>query len=199
MHHLADPYHRLLEAASFAARAHRGQIRKDGQTPYAAHVVRVCLIVRHLFGIDDPSALTAALLHDTIEDTTTDRDDLIEKFGATVADWVALLTKDIVTTIRQLRANGVEFLEVPDSYYEMLTQRVGKIDEDIETLREQRILVDRDEEGYLLQLFTKPVEDRPTLFFEIIERKGAQGFGKGNFRALFEAIEREQARRGNLI
>jgi 4-hydroxyphenylpyruvate dioxygenase len=80
----------------------------------------------------------------------------------------------------------------------MLAQRVGEVDEAIETLREQRILVDRDEEGYLLQLFTKPVEDRPTLFFEIIQRKGAQGFGKGNFKALFEAIEREQARRGNL-
>ena len=112
---------------------------------------------------------------------------------------IALLTTDIIATIRQLRANGVEFLEVPDTYYEVLTDRVGKIDEDIEVLRELRILVDRDDEGYLLQLFTKPVEDRPTLFFEIIQRKGAQGFGKGNFRALFEAIEREQAKRGNLV
>jgi 4-hydroxyphenylpyruvate dioxygenase len=111
---------------------------------------------------------------------------------------IALLTTDIIASIHQLRANGVEFLEVPDSYYEMLEQRVGKLDEDLETLRELKILVDRDEEGYLLQLFTKPVEDRPTLFFEIIERKGAQGFGKGNFKALFEAIEREQAKRGNL-
>jgi 4-hydroxyphenylpyruvate dioxygenase len=112
---------------------------------------------------------------------------------------IALLTTDILATIRQLRANGVEFLEVPDAYYEMLATRVGAIAEDIEVLRELRILVDRDEEGYLLQLFTKPVEDRPTLFFEIIQRKGAQGFGKGNFKALFEAIEREQAQRGNLI
>ena len=88
---------------------------------------------------------------------------------------------------------------MPNSYYELLRNRVGDIDEDIATLREQRILVDRDEEGYLLQLFTKPVEDRPTLFFEIIQRKGAQGFGKGNFKALFEAIEREQDRRGNLV
>ena len=87
---------------------------------------------------------------------------------------------------------------MPDAYYELLPERVGEIDEDLETLREQRILVDRDDEGYLLQLFTKPVEDRPTLFIEIIQRKGAQGFGKGNFKALFEAIEREQARRGNL-
>jgi len=98
-----------------------------------------------------------------------------------------------------LRENGVEFLEVPDTYYEVLRERVGDIDEDIETLRDLRILVDRDDQGYLLQLFTKPVEDRPTLFFEIIQRKGCQGFGKGNFRALFEAIEREQDRRGNLV
>jgi 4-hydroxyphenylpyruvate dioxygenase len=112
---------------------------------------------------------------------------------------IALLTTDIIASIRQLRSNGVEFLEVPDSYYEMLEQRVGQLDEDLDTLRQLKILVDRDEEGYLLQLFTKPVEDRPTLFFEIIERKGAQGFGKGNFKALFEAIEREQARRGNLV
>lgn len=112
---------------------------------------------------------------------------------------IALLTTDIVATIRQLRANGVDFLDVPDTYYEQLRDRVGAIDEDIETLRSLRILVDRDDEGYLLQLFTKPVEDRPTLFFEIIERKGAQGFGKGNFKALFEAIEQEQARRGNLV
>ncbi len=112
---------------------------------------------------------------------------------------IALLTGDIIKTIAQLRANGVEFLEVPDAYYEVLTERVGRLDEEIETLRRLRILVDRDEEGYLLQLFTKPVEDRPTLFFEIIQRKGCQGFGKGNFKALFEAIEREQDRRGNLI
>jgi 4-hydroxyphenylpyruvate dioxygenase len=110
-----------------------------------------------------------------------------------------LLTTDIIATIRQLRANGVEFLEVPDTYYELLQNRIGQIDEDIQVLRELKILVDQDDQGYLLQLFTKPVEDRPTLFFEIIERKGAQGFGKGNFRALFEAIEREQERRGNLV
>jgi 4-hydroxyphenylpyruvate dioxygenase len=121
-----------------------------------------------------------------------------EFYQAPGVQHIALLTNDIIATIRQLRANGVEFLEVPDSYYEMLAGRVGEVDEAIQTLREQRILVDRDEEGYLLQLFTKPVEDRPTLFFEIIQRKGAQGFGKGNFKALFEAIEREQAKRGNL-
>ncbi len=112
---------------------------------------------------------------------------------------IALLTTDIIESVSTLRANGVEFLRVPDTYYEMLTARVGRIDEDISKLRELGLLVDRDEEGYLLQIFTQPVEDRPTLFFEIIQRKGCQGFGKGNFKALFEAIEREQARRGNLV
>lgn len=111
---------------------------------------------------------------------------------------MALLTADILATIRTLRANGVEFLSVPPSYYDSLPSRVGAIDEAVATIRELGILVDRDEEGYLLQLFTKPVEDRPTLFFEIIQRKGSRGFGKGNFRALFESIEREQALRGNL-
>jgi 4-hydroxyphenylpyruvate dioxygenase len=92
----------------------------------------------------------------------------------------------------------VEFLKTPDTYYDMLTERVGKIDEDIEKLRELKILVDRDDEGYLLQIFTRPIVDRPTLFIEIIQRKGARGFGDGNFKALFESIEREQELRGNL-
>jgi 4-hydroxyphenylpyruvate dioxygenase len=111
---------------------------------------------------------------------------------------IAIATKDIVDTVRQLMARGVEFLKVPDSYYEDLFDRVGKIEEDIAPLRELGILVDRDDEGYLLQLFSKPVEDRPTMFFEIIQRKGAKSFGKGNFKALFEALEREQELRGNL-
>jgi 4-hydroxyphenylpyruvate dioxygenase len=97
-----------------------------------------------------------------------------------------------------MRDRGVEFLYVPDSYYEDLLERVGEIDEDIELLKQHGILIDRDDEGYLLQLFTKPVVDRPTMFFEIIQRKGAQSFGKGNFKALFEAIEREQENRGTL-
>jgi 4-hydroxyphenylpyruvate dioxygenase len=97
-----------------------------------------------------------------------------------------------------LRNRGVEFLSIPGGYYEDLLQRVGKIDEDVQPLRDLNILVDRDEEGYLLQIFTKPVEDRPTLFYEIIQRKGAKSFGKGNFKALFEAIEREQEIRGTL-
>lgn len=111
---------------------------------------------------------------------------------------VALATADIIGTVTQLRDRGVEFLQVPASYYADLLERVGKIDEDLRPLQELGILVDRDDEGYLLQIFSKPVEDRPTLFFEIIERKGAKSFGKGNFKALFEAIEREQGARGNL-
>jgi 4-hydroxyphenylpyruvate dioxygenase len=111
---------------------------------------------------------------------------------------VALATKDIVSTVKDLKSRGVEFLQVPGSYYDELLERVGAIDEDLEPLKELGILVDSDEEGYLLQLFSKPVQDRPTLFFEIIQRKGAKSFGKGNFKALFEAIEREQAERGNL-
>ena len=112
---------------------------------------------------------------------------------------IALLTADIVSTVSRLRANGVEFLRVPDEYYQALPGRVGPIDEAVPALKDLGILADRDDEGYLLQIFTQPVEDRPTLFFEIIQRKGCQGFGKGNFKALFEAIEREQARRGNLV
>ena len=111
---------------------------------------------------------------------------------------VALITTDIIETVTRLRANGVEFLEVPQTYYDELPERVGAIDEAVDVIGQLGILVDRDDEGYLLQLFTKPVEDRPTLFYEIIQRKGCRGFGKGNFKALFESIEREQARRGNL-
>lgn len=111
---------------------------------------------------------------------------------------IAISTADIIKTVAELHKRGIEFLTVPRSYYDALPERVGKIDEDIETLYKLGILVDRESEGYLLQIFTKPVEDRPTLFFEIIQRKGAKGFGKGNFKALFESIEREQAVRGNL-
>ncbi len=112
---------------------------------------------------------------------------------------IAVATNDIITTVTQLKANGVEFLSAPpNAYYEMLSKRVGSIDEEVSVLKSLGILVDCDEEGYLLQIFTKPVEDRPTLFFEIIQRKGAQSFGAGNFKALFESLEREQELRGNL-
>lgn len=111
---------------------------------------------------------------------------------------IAIATDDIIKTISTLRANGVDFLYVPDNYYDTVLERVGSIREELEELKRLNILIDRDEEGYLLQIFTKPVQDRPTVFFEIIQRRGAKSFGKGNFKALFEAIEREQELRGNL-
>jgi 4-hydroxyphenylpyruvate dioxygenase len=111
---------------------------------------------------------------------------------------IAVATNDIVHTVTEMRKRGVEFLYVPGTYYDTVTERVGIIEEEMAVLKQLGIMVDRDEEGYLLQIFTKPVEDRPTLFFEIIQRKGAKSFGKGNFKALFESIEAEQARRGTL-
>jgi 4-hydroxyphenylpyruvate dioxygenase len=111
---------------------------------------------------------------------------------------MALATNDILTTVSKMRQQGVDFLTIPHSYYTELENRIGKIDEPIGELEKLGILVDRDNEGYMLQIFTKPVEDRPTVFYEIIQRKGSRSFGKGNFKALFEAIEREQALRGNL-
>jgi 4-hydroxyphenylpyruvate dioxygenase len=125
-------------------------------------------------------------------------EEYLEFYDGEGVQHVALATNDIVKTVRELMSRGVEFLRVPTTYYDDLLDRVGHIDEDLEPLKELGILVDRDNEGYLLQLFSKPVEDRPTLFFEIIQRKGAKSFGKGNFKALFEAIEREQEARGNL-
>jgi 4-hydroxyphenylpyruvate dioxygenase len=125
-------------------------------------------------------------------------EEYLEFYNGEGVQHVALATKDIVATVRDLMSRGVEFLKVPNTYYDDLLDRVGHIDEDLAPLKELGILVDRDNEGYLLQLFSRPVEDRPTLFFEIIQRKGAKSFGKGNFKALFEAIEREQEARGNL-
>ena len=125
-------------------------------------------------------------------------DEYLEFYEGAGAQHIAVATRDIVATVAEMRRRGVEFLTIPDSYYDELPARVGEIDEPLADLREQGILVDRDDEGYMLQIFTKPVGDRPTMFFEIIERHGARGFGEGNFKALFEAIEREQALRGNL-
>jgi len=122
----------------------------------------------------------------------------IDFYRSAGAQHVALLCKDILHTVAMLQENGVEFLRVPDEYYDEIPSRVGEIDEDIEDLKKLGILVDRDDEGYLLQIFTKPVEDRPTVFYEILQRKGCKGFGKGNFKALFVSIEEEQRRRGNL-
>ncbi len=114
------------------------------------------------------------------------------------AQHIAMLTGDIIKTVGELQANGVEFLRVPETYYEVLPERVGKINEDMKAIHDLGILVDRDDEGYLLQIFTKPIQDRPTMFIEVIQRHGSQSFGKGNFKALFEAIELEQEQRGNL-
>ncbi len=125
-------------------------------------------------------------------------EEFLEYYQGEGVQHVAIATSNIIETVTELQKRGVEFLKVPGSYYEHLTERVGRIDEELPSLSELGILVDRDDEGYLLQIFTKPLQDRPTLFFEIIQRKGAKSFGKGNFKALFEAIEREQALRGNL-
>lgn len=125
-------------------------------------------------------------------------EEYLEFYNGPGAQHLALATNDIIDTVSKLREQGVEFLRVPDTYYADLEKRVGKIDEAMEDLKRLNLLVDRDDEGYLLQIFTRPVEDRPTVFFEIIQRKGGRSFGKGNFKALFEAIEREQGLRGNL-
>lgn len=125
-------------------------------------------------------------------------DEYLQYYGGPGVQHIALITGDIVKTVRAMRANDVSFLRVPKSYYDALTDRVGTIKEDIAELADLGILVDRDDEGYMLQIFTKPVADRPTLFFEVIQRRGSKSFGKGNFKALFEAIEREQAIRGTL-
>src|SRR5829696_7069713 len=125
-------------------------------------------------------------------------DEYLEYYGGAGAQHIAVATRDIVRTVEQLRERGIEFLRTPETYYDDVPERIGEIAENIEDLRRLGILVDRDDEGYLLQIFTKPIGDRPTVFLEVIERHGARGFGDGNFKALFEAIEREQALRGNL-
>src|SRR4029077_18733156 len=125
-------------------------------------------------------------------------EEYLEAYEGPGVQHIALQCEEELVTVTKLQQNGVDFLRVPDTYYETLTARVGALDEPIDDLKDLGILVDRDEEGYLLQIFSKPVEDRPTVFFEIIQRKGCRGFGKGNFKALFESIEQEQAKRGNL-
>src|SRR3954464_846858 len=125
-------------------------------------------------------------------------DEFLEFYGGPGAQHIAVATRDIVRTVTDLSERGVEFLTIPEAYYDEIPERIGEIEESLDDLRRLGILVDRDDEGYMLQIFTKPVGDRPTMFFEVIERHGARGFGEGNFKALFEAIEREQERRGNL-
>jgi len=163
---------------------------KDISTEYSALMSIVMSDESHIvkFPINEPAA----------GKKKSQIQEYLEAYYGPGVQHVALLCKDVIETVAKLRANGVEFLTVPDSYYEELPGRVGEIEEPMARLKELGILVDKDEEGYLLQIFTKPLEDRPTVFFEIIQRKGSRGFGKGNFRALFESIEREQAKRGNL-
>ena len=185
MNEWADWYHRVLGFDRFISFDD-----KDISTEYSALMSVVMA--------DDAQAIKFPLNEPAPGKRKSQIDEYLEYYRGPGVQHVALLTADIVATVSALRENGVEFLRVPDSYYDLLPGRVGEIDESIEELRRLGVLVDRDEEGYLLQLFTRPVQDRPTVFFEIIERKGSRGFGKGNFRALFEAIEREQALRGNL-
>jgi len=125
-------------------------------------------------------------------------EEYLEYYRGPGVQHIAMATNNIIETVAALRRQGVEFLRVPGTYYDELEARIGKIEESVPELKDLGILVDRDDEGYMLQIFTRPVEDRPTLFYEVIQRKGSRSFGKGNFKALFEAIEREQARRGNL-
>ena len=124
--------------------------------------------------------------------------EFVEYYAGAGVQHIAMSTRKIIETVTKLRANGVDFLPTPNSYYETLKARIGDFEEDINILAELGILLDSDENGYMLQIFTKPIQDRPTLFYEIIQRKGSNSFGKGNFRALFESIEREQELRGNL-
>ena len=163
---------------------------KDISTEYSALMSIVMSDESHVvkFPINEPAA----------GKKKSQIDEYLDAYRGPGVQHVALLCKDVIATVSKLRDNGVEFLRVPDTYYDELPQRIGTIDESLDTLKELGILVDKDAEGYLLQIVTKPVQDRPTVFFEIIQRKGARGFGKGNFKALFEAIEREQALRGNL-
>lgn len=163
---------------------------KDISTQYTALMSKVMTNGngRIKFPINEPAA---GLKKSQIEE-------YLDFYGGAGCQHIAVATDDIVYTISEMRKRGVEFLHVPGSYYDTVPARVGQIAEDLETLKSLGIMVDRDEEGYLLQIFTRPVEDRPTLFFEIIQRKGAKSFGKGNFQALFESIEAEQARRGTL-
>jgi 4-hydroxyphenylpyruvate dioxygenase len=125
-------------------------------------------------------------------------DEYLEFYGGAGAQHIAVATRDIVKTVTEMRERGIEFLTIPGAYYDEVPERIGEIEESIDDLRRLGILVDRDDEGYMLQIFTKPIGDRPTMFYEVIERHGARGFGEGNFKALFEAIEREQELRGNL-
>ena len=163
---------------------------KDISTEYTALKSKVMTDERHLvkFPINEPAQ----------GKKKSQIEEYLDFYKGAGVHHIAIRTGDIVATIDALRANGVDFLDTPETYYDMLEERVGKIDEEIALLRQRRILVDRDDKGYMLQIFTKPLQDRPTVFFEIIQRKGSLSFGKGNFKALFVSIEKEQEKRGTL-
>ncbi len=185
MNHWAEFYHRVM---GFTQLVHFSD--EDISTEYTALMSKVMQngSGKIKFPINEPAE---GLKKSQI-------DEYLDFYQGPGAQHVAMTTGDIVKTVRTLRGNGMRFLRVPDTYYERLAERIGKIDEDYAVLQELGILVDRDEDGYLLQVFSQPVEDRPTLFYEIIERHGSRGFGVGNFKALFISIEEEQKRRGTL-
>jgi 4-hydroxyphenylpyruvate dioxygenase len=183
----ADYYHRVMGFTDMAE-----FIGDDIATEYSALMSKV---------VADGTRKVKFPLNEPAESARKSQiDEYLEFYGGPGVQHIALATNDILASVDRMRAAGVEFLESPDSYYQdaELRERIGEVRVPIEELQKRRILVDRDEDGYLLQIFTKPVQDRPTVFFELIERHGSLGFGKGNFKALFEAIEREQERRGNL-
>ncbi len=187
MNEWADFYHRVMGFTDMAE-----FVGDDIATEYSALMSKV---------VADGTRKVKFPLNEPAESRRKSQiDEYLEFYGGPGVQHIALATNDIIRTVDIMRANGVEFLDTPDSYYQdpELRERIGKVRVPIEELKARSILVDRDEDGYLLQIFTKPVQDRPTVFFEMIERHGSLGFGKGNFKALFEAIEREQARRGNL-
>ncbi|HET9142016.1 4-hydroxyphenylpyruvate dioxygenase [Actinophytocola sp.] len=187
MDHWVDFYNRVMGFVNMAE-----FVGDDIATEYSALMSKVVSNGNHRvkFPLNEPA----------IAKKKSQIDEYLEFYGGPGCQHIALATNDIVGTVTAMRAAGVEFLETPDSYYDdpELRARIGQVRVPIEILKEHRILVDRDEDGYLLQIFTKPIGDRPTVFYELIERHGSLGFGKGNFKALFEAIEREQERRGNL-
>ncbi|WP_090482221.1 4-hydroxyphenylpyruvate dioxygenase [Nakamurella panacisegetis] len=185
MNEWVEFYHRVMGFSNM-----NEFIGDDIATEYSALMSKVVASGNHKvkFPINEPA----------VSKRKSQIDEYLEFYGGPGVQHLALATADIVASVRAMREMGVEFLDTPDSYYDTLGDWAGDTRVPIETLRELKILVDRDEDGYLLQIFTKPLQDRPTVFFEMIERHGSLGFGKGNFKALFEAIEREQAKRGNL-
>ncbi|MEU3273496.1 4-hydroxyphenylpyruvate dioxygenase [Saccharomonospora sp. NPDC006951] len=187
MDYWVDWYHRVMGFVNMAE-----FVGDDIATEYSALMSKVVSNGNHRvkFPLNEPA----------VAKKKSQIDEYLEFYTGAGCQHIALATGDIIETVSAMRAAGVEFLDTPDSYYDdpALRERIGEVRVPIETLKEHRILVDRDEDGYLLQIFTKPIGDRPTVFYELIERHGSLGFGKGNFKALFEAIEREQERRGNL-